>query len=247
MKIPFHRTRIAAAVCGVALALGAGQAFGTGFQLNENSASSIGNALAGGAAFTDDVSAMWWNPAALSSFPHTQGAAAMHVIVPKIEFSNNASKPALNQPLGNNGGDAGGFNFVPNMFVAIPLNKQFAFGLGVNAPFGLTTEYDDGWIGRYQALKSSITTINVNPAMSWQATPTFAVGAGVNYQYIKATLTQNVNYSGALLSKPRAAPASPPDRRPSTPSPPPRRGSTPRRRSTAPTGRGAGTSALPGT
>ena len=39
MKIPFHRTRIAAAVCGVALALGAGQAFGTGFQLNENSAS----------------------------------------------------------------------------------------------------------------------------------------------------------------------------------------------------------------
>ena len=121
------------------------------------------------------------------------------MIVPKIEFSNNASRPALNQPLGNNGGDAGGFNFVPNMYVAIPLNKQFAFGLGVNAPFGLTTEYDDGWIGRYQALKSSITTINVNPAMSWKATPTFAVGAGVNYQYIKATLTQNVNYSGALL------------------------------------------------
>ena len=87
-----------------------------------------------------------------------------------IEFSNNASKPALNQPLGNNGGDAGGFNFVPNMYVAIPINKQFAFGLGVNAPFGLTTEYDDGWIGRYQALKSEIKTINVNPAMSWQAT-----------------------------------------------------------------------------
>ncbi len=86
------------------------------------------------------------------------------------------------------------------MYVAIPLNKQFAFGLGVNAPFGLTTEYDDGWLGRYQALKSSITTVNVNPAMSWQVTPTFAVGAGINYQYIKATLTQNVNYSAALLA-----------------------------------------------
>ena len=66
-------------------------------------------------------------------------------------------------------------------------------------PFGLTTEYDDGWIGRYQALKSQIKTINVNPAISWKATPTFAVGVGVNYQYLDATLTQNVNYSGALL------------------------------------------------
>ena len=40
------------------------------------------------------------------------------------------------------------------------------FGLGVNAPFGLKTDYDDGWIGRYQALKSQIKTINVNPALS---------------------------------------------------------------------------------
>ena len=62
----FRRTRVAAAVAGLTLALGAGQAVGTGFQLNENSASSLGNAFAAGAAFTDDASAMWWNPAALS-------------------------------------------------------------------------------------------------------------------------------------------------------------------------------------
>ena len=100
------------------------------------------------------------------------------------------------------------------MYVAIPLNKQFAFGLGVNAPFGLTTEYDDGWIGRYQALKSSITTVNVNPAMSWKVTPTFAVGAGINYQYIKATLTQNANYSAGCSPTPPARLAPPMVRRP---------------------------------
>jgi long-chain fatty acid transport protein len=129
-----------------------------------------------------------------------QAAAAFHVITPSIKFSNNASLPAANQPLGGDGGDAGGFNFVPNMYFAVPINAQWTFGLGVNAPFGLTTEYDDGWIGRYQALKSQIQTINVNPVLSWKATPTLAIGVGVNYQYIKATLTNNVNYSGALLS-----------------------------------------------
>ena len=73
MTTPFACTRIATAVAGVALALGAGQAFGTGFQLNEQSASSIGNAFAAGAAFTDDVTAMWWNPAALSKFKQGTG------------------------------------------------------------------------------------------------------------------------------------------------------------------------------
>ena len=46
-----------------------------------------------------------------------------------------------------------------------------------------TTEYDDGWLGRYQALKSEIKTINVNPALSWKVdADNFAIGVGVNYQ-----------------------------------------------------------------
>jgi long-chain fatty acid transport protein len=200
MKTPrFVRARVATAVTGVVLALGASHAAATGFQLNENSASSLGNAFAAGAAFTDDVSAMWWNPAALSQFPKMQGVAALHIITPSIKFRNDASQPAGNQPLGGDGGDAGGFNFVPNMYLSVPINAQWTFGLGVNAPFGLTTEYDDGWLGRYQSLKSQIQTINVNPALSWKVTPQFAVGVGVNYQYLDATLTNNVNYSGALL------------------------------------------------
>ena len=199
MRMPFRRTRLATALAGAVLALSAGHALATGFQLNEQSASSIGNANAAGAAFTDDVTAMWWNPAALASFDKRQAAAVLHVITPKIEFSNDASLPARNQPLGGNGGDAGGVNVVPNMFVSLPINPDLAFGLGVSTPFGLTTEYDDEWLGRYQAVKSQIKTINVNPAVSWRVSPTFAVGLGINFQYLDATLTQSVNYSGALL------------------------------------------------
>ena len=198
MSAPFRRTRIAAAVGGILMLIGASQAFGTGFQLNENSASSLGNAFAGGAAFTDDVSAMWWNPAALSQFPRIQGALAVHLVTPSIKFHNDASQAAANQPLGHEGGDAGGNNFIPNAYLSVPINPQWTFGLGVNAPFGLVTEYGDGWLGRYQALKSDIETINVNPAISWRVAPNFAIGAGANWQRIKATLTNNVNYSGAI-------------------------------------------------
>jgi len=207
--VSIKKKQVARAVAAAVVALSATQAFGTGFQLNEQSASSMGNAFAAGAAFTDDASAMWWNPAALSQFSKPQVAAGLNIIVPSIKFSNNASQPAgcyppacspaVLQPLGNNGGDAGGYNYTPNISMVVPINQQWAFGLGINVPFGLVTEYDDGWIGRYQGLKSKIETLNVNPALSWKITPQFAVGVGVNYQQVKATLTQNVNYSGALL------------------------------------------------
>ncbi len=197
---PIRLNRLAVAVAGAAVALGAGQALATGFQINEQSASSVGNAFAGGAAFSDDASAMWSNPASLALFSRTQIVAVGHLITPSIKFRNDGSLPAANQPLGGSGGDAGGFNFVPNFYLALPLTSQWSVGVGVNVPFGLTTEYDDGWLGRYQALKSSITTINVNPAVAWRITPGFSVGFGVNYLYLDATLTNNVNYSGALLS-----------------------------------------------
>jgi long-chain fatty acid transport protein len=197
--LSIKKTRVAQAVGALALALGATNAFATGFYLNEQSGSGLGNAFAAGAAYTDDVSAMYWNPAALAKFPTMQGAAVLNIITPSIKFQNDASQPAANQPLGNTGGDAGGYNFVPNMYLSVPINKDWTFGLAVNVPFGLTTEYDDGWIGRFQSLKSEIKTLNVNPAIAWKVTPQFAVGVGVSYQQIDATLTNNVNYSAALL------------------------------------------------
>ena len=205
MTTRFRRTRIAAAIAGLAAALGAGHALGAAFALQENSGSALGNAFAGGAASAEDASTLWANPAGMSRLGTNQVASAVHLITPSSKFRDDGSIKALNQPLGNLGGDAGGLNVVPNLYLAIPINKQWSFGLGVNAPFGLVTEYDDGWIGRYQALKSDVKTINVNPAFSWRITDMVAIGGGVNYQRIKATFTNNVNYSAALISAAAAA------------------------------------------
>jgi long-chain fatty acid transport protein len=80
----------------------------------------------------------------------------------------------------------------------VPINRQWSFGLGVNAPFGLKTEYDSDWIGRFQAIKSEVKTVNVNPAVSFKLSDSVALAAGVNWQRITATLTSRVNYAGAF-------------------------------------------------
>jgi long-chain fatty acid transport protein len=200
MTTPFRHTRLALALAACALAFAAGQAQGAAFGLAEQSGSGLGNAFAGGAAVAEDASTVWANPAGMSRIPTMQGVAALHLITPSVKFStNDGSVAALNQPLGHMGGDAGTNNWVPNMYFTVPINKQLAFGLGVNAPFGLVTSYGDGWLGRYQGMESDLKTLNVNPALSWKINDQWAVGVGVNYQRIDATLNQAVNYSGALL------------------------------------------------
>ena len=202
----FRPARIAAAVAAL-FALGAGQAYGAAFALQENSGSGLGNAFAGGAAFTEDVSGMWSNPATLSKRMSMEAAAALHIITPSIKFHDGGSGPAFGQPLGGSGGDAGSTAAVPNMYFAVPINRQWVFGIGINAPFGLKTEYDGDWIGRYQAIKSEVKTINVNPAISWRPTDNFAIGLGVNWQRVDAEFTNRVNYSGAIATAAQQAAA----------------------------------------
>jgi len=196
----FRRTRLAVALGAAVLSLAAGQALGSNFALQEQSGSGVGNAFAGGAAVAEDASTIYTNPAGMSRLPGIQGVVAGDVVCISAKLSDNGSLPAAFQPLGDNGGDAGTCAVVPSLYLAVPINKQFAFGLGIGAPFGLKTEYDSSWLGRFQAIKSEVKTLNINPALSWKVNDTVTLGAGVNWQQIKATLTNAVNYSGALAT-----------------------------------------------
>jgi long-chain fatty acid transport protein len=96
-----------------------------------------------------------------------------------------------------NGGDAGSLAFVPNAYISMEMNSKTHVGLGINAPFGLQTEYGSNWIGRFQAKKSKLQTANLNPSVSYDVNETVSLGAGLNYQHITGDLTSAVNYSAA--------------------------------------------------
>ena len=166
-----------------------------GFALIEQSASGMGNAFAGAAATAEDASTVFFNPAGMSRIEGMQVVVGVHAIDLSAKFTNSAStKPAaiVTNPLGGNGGEAGDIGYVPNAYFVLPIGDRMNFGIGVNAPFGLKTEYDDNWAGRFQGIKSDLTTYNVNPSLSFKVNDTFAVGAGVNYQHLDVDLTNAV-------------------------------------------------------
>jgi long-chain fatty acid transport protein len=193
----FRRTRTAAAVGGALLAM-TGQAFGSAFALQEQNASGLGHAYAGGAAAAEDVSTIWFNPAGLVRLSTAQIVVAGNLICPSAKFNDSGSQNAMFQPLGGTGGDAGSCAVVPNLYLGVPFTDKWSFGLAVNAPYGLKTQYDSNWLGRFQAIESKVETININPALSWEPTKDLTIGAGVNWQRITATLTNNVNYAAAF-------------------------------------------------
>ena len=194
----YSLTRIAAAVAGIGCAMAGSQALGAAFALQEQNASGLGHAYAGGAAAAEDVSTIFFNPAGLVRLQSTQAVVAANAICPSVKFHDSGSQPAAFQPLGGNGGDAGGCAGVPNLYVGIPFTPKWSFGIGVNVPFGLETDYDSNWLGRFQATKSKLETVNVNPVLSWEPTPHLTVGAGVSWQHLKAELGNHVNYAAAF-------------------------------------------------
>ena len=94
--------------------------------------------------------------------------------------------------------DAGIDSVVPAFYFATPINKETTFGFAVTSPYGLATKYDKAWAGRYQAIDSAITTVNFNPTISYKIDPKLSVGAGLQAQYMSATLTNMVDYGSAL-------------------------------------------------
>lgn len=167
-----------------------------GFSLIEESASGLGNAFAGGAASAEDASTVFFNPAGMTRLSGSQLSLVLHAIKPTAEFSNTASVAAAGRPLGGNGGDAGNWTPVPNFYYVTELSQNLRAGLGISSPFGLKTEYDPSWMGRFQAIKSDLKTININPALAYKINDQLSVGAGLNAQYISAELT-NAVYLGA--------------------------------------------------
>ncbi len=177
---------------GAAVAV-AGGALGSGFQLRENSAAALGNAFAGAAASTEDPSVIANNPAGMTGLSGNQVSGDLSIVIPSAIFSGRGLNAARQPISGGNGGDAGGAQPVPAVYGAYDGSPDVKFGLAITAPFGLKSQYNSNWIGRYQAIKSDLEIININPNIAYRLTEWLSIGGGPTIQHAGAELTSAIN------------------------------------------------------
>lgn len=185
-------------VGGVALAaISGGSAFGAGFQVMEQSATAQGYSFAGATAAAEDISYMYFNPAAIAFHDGLNANGNFSFIFPSADVSNSTANTALGTPIG--GGNAGTdeLGIVPATYVSAQVSEQFFLGMSITSPFGLVTDYDDDWIGRYHATRSELISINVSPTIAFKPIPQVALAAGVVIEYVDASLGNAVDLGTA--------------------------------------------------
>jgi long-chain fatty acid transport protein len=169
-------------------------ALGGGYQLNEQGARAVGM---GGAfvAQASDPSAIYFNPAGMTSLKGIQVLGGLDLIMPSTKFKGVGVMEAIETT-------AKSKVFTPiNIYGTYQVNDKIVVGLGIYNPFGLGTEWDNQWgkasnlggayLGSMKSVKADIQTWYFNPSFAYKINDQFSIGWGVSYVYSSVTLTKN--------------------------------------------------------
>ena len=170
-------------------ALAAHDGTASGFRLPDQDAKALGM----GGAFTamaDNPSAVWYNPAGITQLDGTRASAGIITIYPILTHENtDGTTDVADRKL----------FLQPALFGTTTLNDRMTLGLGLNSPFGLSTEWSAFSETSSVATLSRVTTINLNPNVAYKMNNRLSLALGLDYIRLDATLDRTIA-PGVLLS-----------------------------------------------
>ena len=187
-----HRLIRYLAVTSSLLALPA-SASAQAFGINEIGTCAAARAFAVTGAPCQDASSIFWNPGMLpgkSGF-HLLGGAAI------IQIGGSFTQDTTFREYEGDVPTA----FVPHVFLAYRgEGSKLAYGIGVYAPYGLTSQWTDDFPGRFLAKKASLASIYVQPNISYQMTERWSLGGGPIFGHSSVELIQALDLSEQVAS-----------------------------------------------
>ncbi|MEZ9539482.1 OmpP1/FadL family transporter [Shewanella sp. 10N.286.51.B8] len=193
----FNKTLLAAAV-----ALASTQTFAAGFQLNSQSATGLGRAMAGDAIIADNASVLARNPAAMALFDKT----AISVVGTYADVNVEVTDAMIGdgsgdgQYLGAMDNAAEG-KPIPSFYYINPINDKWAFGVAAFSNYGTGTDLAPLNSGHdfntpIDLLgNTEVTTINFNASVSYRINDSLSLGLGIDAIKGMGTLTRQGNYT----------------------------------------------------
>lgn len=154
-----------------------------GFQINEHGAKAMG---LGGAftAIANDASAIYWNSAGMTQLSGTNFLLGSALIAPSSSFRGVSPAVDISRMKSQ-------AFFPSHLFITHSFNESFSAGLGLTTPFGLGTNWSNGWIGRYLALETELKTFWVPITFAYSPVENLSIGAGFIYSFADVLITRN--------------------------------------------------------
>jgi long-chain fatty acid transport protein len=185
-RLRYPRTFLALAL----LFLTSAPAFPSGFSIFTQGAKASGMGLAF-TAVADDPSAIFYNPAGLGFQKHFSVQVG-GTLLSKVKGEFEGDNPFPGTAFGVEEQRKTSF-LLPTLYAVVPLTSNVNFGLGINAPYGLGFRWEDAetFSGRFIAQNAVIRTTDLNPVLSLQVAPTFALAVGADYRLSSVMLERN--------------------------------------------------------
>jgi long-chain fatty acid transport protein len=162
-----------------------------GYGFYEQDACAMGRAGAGVAAPCNDGSAIFYNPAGLTFTPGTLLNFGATAVAPRGQFTNDTTLRV--SPLSKR------TFVVPALYFARPVAPRVAVGIGLFAPYGLTSDWPVNSEGRFLGYRSSITALYVQPTVAFRMTDRVSVGAGVDVTRASVELRRRIDLAPVPL------------------------------------------------
>jgi long-chain fatty acid transport protein len=90
-------------------------------------------------------------------------------------------------------------------YITQQINDKWWAGFGIFSRFGLGTQFDPNWPGRYNSYYARIRTVELNPNIAYKVNEKFSVAGGFNLMYFDLKLEQKINagtFGGAATTYP---------------------------------------------
>lgn len=132
-----------------------------------------------------EVGAFAYNPAAMSFHKDSSVALGLMGVWPTSRVTPEGED-------GKTSDDVDSPIIVPNMYLMSPVSDRLSLGLGINAPFGLETNWQKGAFPQFtgplvplEPAKTRLEMFNVNPSLSYKLSNHLSFAGGVDYYRVK--------------------------------------------------------------
>ncbi|NQZ33486.1 MAG: outer membrane protein transport protein [Oceanospirillaceae bacterium] len=198
--LKINKKTLAIAISAVVVATGASTIQAAGFQLKEQSAEGQGNSFAGQTAKAVDASTIFYNPAGMSRLEGNHVQSNLSYIAPKAKYEHSSASSIVGaSPLSKSSGIDGGVSaIVPAAYAVWDYSDDIKLGISINAPYGLSTKFDEDWVGADYNVLSEIKTINIAPSISYKVNDKFSIGGNIQFQKLEGTLSSQTFYKAGL-------------------------------------------------
>ncbi len=175
--------------------LGANHALAGGLWLNEYGDFSGGRASAGAAAGTDEAATIIHNPASATRIKGNQLFGSVGALIPRTEFDVKESATFIGD---EGGGQAGQVSPAASMAYVFDNGwNKWSTGISLEGLAGAGLDYNDDWVGRYQATEVNLLVMALGATLAYQVTDRLSIG--VKPQIYYSTLTQKLRLPTSLL------------------------------------------------